>query len=130
MAAAMLVAWSVAAASISAGGPAADASAAMSAAAAAAGPGPVRPILKLPKDGCVYPSDHGAAADGVHDDTWAVQQAVFAAMNDTASVHVAGWHNDLAGAAVCFSPGEYLLSDTINFTHSFRKPSGMAPSMR
>jgi hypothetical protein len=84
----------------------------------------------MPRDGCIYPADYGAAGTGLVDDTAAVQLAVFAAMNTTTSVHVAGWHNDLVGAAVCFSPGVYLLSDTINFTRSFAAPSGMAPSIR
>ena len=84
----------------------------------------------LYRDGCVHVRDHGAIGDGIADDTEAVQQAIFAAMNGTRMVHVSGWHNDQTGPDVCFSPGDYLVTQTLNFTHSFAKPSGCAPSVR
>ena len=81
-------------------------------------------------DGCILPRLYGAVGDGVHDDTTALQDAIFAAFNATIDVHVPGWHNEPVGPAVCLEPGEYLITDTLNFTHSFAKPSGCAPSIR
>lgn len=84
----------------------------------------------LTSDGCVLPRLYGAVGDGVHDDTAALQDTIFAAFNATIDVHVPGWHNEPVGPAICLEPGEYLITDTLNFTHSFAKPSGCAPSIR
>jgi hypothetical protein len=81
-------------------------------------------------DGCVRASEHGAVGDGQHDDTAALQQAIFAAFNATVDVRIPGWHNEPIGPDLCLEPGDYMITDTLNFTHSFAKPSGCAPSLR
>ena len=73
------------------------------------------------------PAAFGAVGDGVADDTAALQLAVFAAFNATVDVHIPGWHNEQVGPDVCLEAAEYLITDTLNFTHSFAKPSGCAP---
>ena len=50
--------------------------------------------------GCVLPSAYGAGGDGVHDDTRAIQLAIFGAFIATRDVRIPGWHNEQVGPDV------------------------------
>ena len=97
---------------------------AMIAAAAAPVPGTAT------SDGCIHVRDFGAMGDGVTGDTSALQQAIFAAFNASSSLRIPGWHSDHLGPDLCLDASHYLITDTLNFTHSFDHPSGCAPSVR
>ena len=87
---------------------------------------------------CVYVRDHGARGDGVHDDTDAIQAAVNASAHSLREATIFNYprgssnrvQEDDTGPAVCFGPGDYRITRTIELSPNFGYGPAGAPDVR